>query len=212
MARTPQFLTVIDHPLVQSDLARLRDRSTGSEDFRILMRRISLLMAYEVTRSLKTERIRLKTPLEPTGGIRIRDGVALIPILRAGLGMIEGFLEVLPDAKVGHIGIYRNEETLRPVDYYLKLPPLNKGMVTILLDPMLATGGSACAAIGYLRSRGAKDIVLAGIVAAPRGVQAVHEAHPAVRLFTCAVDRKLNANGYILPGLGDAGDRFFGTE
>ena len=211
MRRVAHDVTVIDHPLVQSDLARLRDRSTGSEDFRILMRRISLLMAYEVTRSLRTERTRLRTPLEATGGVRIRDGVALIPILRAGLGMIEGFLEVLPDAKVGHIGIYRNEETLQPVDYYFKVPPSFKGVVTILLDPMLATGGSACAAISYLRKRGARAIMLAGIVASLRGIKAVREAHPNVRLFTCAVDRKLNANGYILPGLGDAGDRYFGT-
>ncbi len=212
MKRSQDMLTVIDHPLVQSDLARLRDRSTDSETFRILMRRISLLMAYEVTRSLKTERIRVKTPLERTGGVRVREGVALIPILRAGLGMIDAFLEVLPDAKVGHIGMYRNEQTLQPVDYYLKLPPLIKGMVTIVLDPMLATGGSAAAAIGYLRARGAREIVLVGVVAAPRGIETVQKAHPDVRIVTCAVDRKLNDNGYILPGLGDAGDRYFGTE
>ena len=205
-------VTVIDHPVVQSVLARLRDKSTGSEDFRILMNRISLLMAYEVTRTLRTETIRLKTPLERTKGVQIRDGVVLIPILRAGLGMLEGFLEVVPDAKVGHIGIYRNEETLEPVDYYFKVPPSFKGMVTILLDPMLATGGSACAAIGYLRKRGAGAILLAGVVAAPRGITAVHEKFPDVRVYTCAVDRTLNSSAYILPGLGDAGDRYFGTD
>lgn len=212
MKRTLRQVTVIDHPVVQSVLARLRDESTGSEDFRTLMNRISVLMAYEVTRALGTEKIRLKTPLERTKGVRIREGVILIPILRAGLGMLEGFLEVVPDAKVGHIGIYRNEETLQPVDYYFKVPPSFKGVVTILLDPMLATGGSASAAIGYLRQQGAGTILLAGVVAAPRGIKAVHEKYPDVQVYTCAVDRALNSNAYILPGLGDAGDRYFGTD
>jgi uracil phosphoribosyltransferase len=212
MGRRPNQITIIDHPIVQSDLTRLRDRSTGSEEFRILMQRISLLMAYEVTRSLGTRRVRLKTPLESTRGVRVREPVTLIPILRAGLGMIEGFLKVLPDAKVGHIGIYRNEQTLEPVDYYVKIPQMLRGTVTILLDPMLATGGSACSAIGYLKGRGARTVMVAAVVAAPAGIKAVRQAHADVRLFTCAVDRALDSNGYILPGLGDAGDRFFGTD
>ena len=211
MARRTSDVTLLEHPVIQSDLARLRDRRTTSAEFRALMRRISIVMAAELSRSLLTRPVRVRTPLESAGGVRLRGGVALMPILRAGLGMTEGFLEVLPEAKVGHIGIYRDEMTLEPVDYYLKVPRSLKDLATIVLDPMLATGGSACAAIRALRERGARSIALAVIVAAPEGIARVRALKPTVSLFTCAVDRALNANGYILPGLGDAGDRSFGT-
>lgn len=211
MARRRFDLRLIDHPVVQSDLARLRDRSTTTAEFRELMRRISIVMASEVSRSLGTRPVRVRTPLENASGVRLRRGVVLMPILRAGLGMTDGFLEILPDAKVGHIGIYRDELTLEPVEYYLKVPRPLKELTTIVLDPMLATGGSACAAIKALRQRGARAVALAVIVAAPEGIASVQRLRPKVTLFTCAVDRALNANGYILPGLGDAGDRYFGT-
>jgi uracil phosphoribosyltransferase len=212
MNRQNLGITVIDHPVAQAALARLRDRSTPSEQFRMLLRRISFVMACEVSRSLATVRIRLRTPLESTSGVRLRDGVVLVPILRAGLGMVDGFLEVLPDAKVGHIGLARDEKTLKPETYYRKVPRSLKSAVTIVLDPMLATGGSARAAISELRNCGAGRISIASIVAAPEGVEAVRRADPDVKLFTCSVDRGLNRNGYILPGLGDAGDRSCGTD
>lgn len=205
-------LTLIDHPVVQCDLARLRDRATTSADFRVLMKRISLVMAAELSRSFGTRSVRVRTPLEATSGVRLRQGVALVPILRAGLGMVGAFLEILPEAKVGHIGIYRDELTLEPVDYYIKVPRSLKDVITIVLDPMLATGGSACAAIGALRQRGARSIALAVIVASPEGIAAVRALKSKVQLFACAVDRTLNSSGYILPGLGDAGDRYFGTS
>ena len=211
MPRRRSDMTLIDHPVVQSDLARLRDRSTTSAEFRVLVRRISIVMATEMSRSLDTRPVRVRTPLESAEGVRLRRGVALMPILRAGLGMMSGFLEVLPEAKVGHIGIYRDELTLEPVDYYLKVPRSLKGLTTIVLDPMLATGGSACAAIKALRERGARDLALAVIVSSPQGIARVRSLAPKVPLFTCAVDRALNSSGYILPGLGDAGDRYFGT-
>lgn len=212
MARRLSDVTLIEHPVLQSDLTRLRDRATTSAEFRALMRRISIVMASELSRSLGTRPARVRTPLGTAPGVRLHRGVALMPILRAGLGMMSGFLEVLPEAKVGHIGIYRDELTLEPVDYYLKVPRSLKDLTTIVLDPMLATGGSACAAITALRERGARSIALAVIVAAPEGIARVRALKPTVSLFACATDRTLNANGYILPGLGDAGDRYFGTS
>jgi len=211
MARRRPDVTLIEHPVIQSDLTSLRDRATTSAEFRALMRRISIVMASELSRSLGTLRVRVRTPLETASGVRLRQGVALVPILRAGLGMTGGFLEILPEAKVGHVGIYRDELTLEPVDYYLKLPRSLKNLTTIVLDPMLATGGSACAAIRALRERGARSIVLAVIVASPEGIARIRSLKPTVPVFACAVDRALNAHGYILPGLGDAGDRQFGT-
>ncbi|MBI2618851.1 MAG: uracil phosphoribosyltransferase [Ignavibacteriales bacterium] len=205
-------LTIIDHPLVKRDLTLLRDKKTPNHQFRAVLRRTASLMAYEVTRDLVVKRSSIRTPLERTAGYTIGQPIVLVPILRAGLGLVGGFVEVLPDARVGHIGLYRNEETLRPVDYYFKVPRnLGKALV-LVLDPMLATGGSGAAAIEYLKSRGARSIRLVSLVAAPEGVKTVMGAHPDVKVYTCSLDRALNKKGYILPGLGDAGDRMFGTE
>ncbi|HEX9615361.1 MAG TPA: uracil phosphoribosyltransferase [Bacteroidota bacterium] len=203
---------LIDHPLVKRDLSILRDKNTPSNVFRAVLRRTASLMAYEVTRDLNLKSRFIRTPLEKTRGHAVDRPVVLVPILRAGLGLVGGFVEVLPDANVGHIGLFRNEETLQPVDYYFKVPKnLSRAMV-FLLDPMLATGGSGCAAVRYLKDRGAKSIRFVSVVAAPQGVKAIRRAHPDVRIYTCALDRTLNNHGYILPGLGDAGDRMFGTE
>ncbi len=204
-------LKIIDHPLVKRDLTKLRDKKTPSNSFRSILRRIAALMAYEVTRDLPLSEIQVMTPLEKTAGHRVNDPIILVPILRAGLGLVGGFVEVLPDARVGHIGLYRNEETLQPVDYYLKLPRnLDKSLV-LILDPMLATGGSATAAVTFLKKKGAKKIKFVSLVAAPEGVKILTKAHPDVIVYACSLDRGLNHKGYILPGLGDAGDRIFGT-
>ncbi|MBI4548085.1 MAG: uracil phosphoribosyltransferase [Ignavibacteriae bacterium] len=204
-------LIIIDHPLVKRDLTLLRDRRTPSNLFRAILRRMASLMAYSVTADLRVQQISVTTPLERTRGYTVTDSIILVPILRAGLGLVGGFVEVLPDARVGHIGLYRDEETLTPVDYYLKLPErLNKALV-ILLDPMLATGGSAAAAVTFLKKKGARKILFVSLVAAPEGVRTLSKAHPDVKIYTCALDRQLNSRGYILPGLGDAGDRMFGT-
>ena len=205
-------LTVIDHPLVKRDLTVLRDKRTPSHQFRAILRRTAALMAYEVTRDLSVRTISVRTPLEKTKGFTADQPVVLVPILRAGLGLVGGFVEVLPQARVGHIGLFRDEETLKPVDYYFKVPRRIDQALVLLLDPMLATGGSAAAAISYLKKRGARHIRLVNLVAAPEGVRTVRAAHPDVAMYTCALDRELNSRGYILPGLGDAGDRIFGTE
>lgn len=202
---------IIDHPLIRRDLTLLRDRETPSQLFRAVLRRMSSLMAYEVTKSLSLKEKSVKTPLERTKGYFVAEPIVLVPILRAGLGMVGGFVEVLPDARVGHIGLYRDEETLKPVDYYAKFPKNLDKALTIVLDPMLATGGSASAAILFLKAKGAKRICLVSLVAAPEGVSTLSKAHPDIVIYTCALDRELNAKGFILPGLGDAGDRIFGT-
>jgi uracil phosphoribosyltransferase len=205
-------LIIIDHPLVKRDLTLLRDKHTPSHQFRAILRRTASLMAYEVSRDLQTKVIEVHTPLEKTKGVAVDQQIVLVPILRAGLGIVGGFVEVMPNARVGHIGLFRDEETLTPVDYYFKVPRnLNRALV-LLLDPMLATGGSAVAAITYLKDRGAKTVRLVNLVSAPEGVRRVHKAHPDVIMYSCALDRELNNRGYILPGLGDAGDRIFGTE
>ena len=205
-------LTLIEHPLVKRDLTLLRDKRTPSNLFRAILRRASIVMAYEVTRDIKMKPVSVRTPLETTKGSVIAHPVVLVPILRAGLGLVGGFVEVIPDARVGHIGLYRNEETLQPVDYYFKVPRnINKALVFVL-DPMLATGGSGAAAITYLKRKGARNICFVSLVAAPEGVRTLSKAHPDVKIFSCSLDRKLNNRGYILPGLGDAGDRIFGTE
>ncbi len=204
-------LHVIDHPLIKRDITLLRDKSTTSEDFRIVLRRLASLMVYEVTRDLKLNSHSIETPLEKTEGFTIADEIILVPVLRAGLGMLEAYQNFIPNAKVGHIGMYRDETTLKPVDYYAKFPPNLSGSVVILIDPMLATGGSASAAIGYIKAREAKNIRLSCIVAAPEGVRRLEREHPEVKIFAAVLDRELNRNGYILPGLGDAGDRIFGT-
>jgi uracil phosphoribosyltransferase len=205
-------LIIIDHPLVKRDLTILRNKKTPSHQFRAILRRTASLMAYEVSRDLQTKEISIQTPLEKTKGVIVEQQIVLVPILRAGLGLVGGFVEVMPNARVGHIGLFRDEETLKPVDYYFKVPRnLDKALV-LLLDPMLATGGSAVAAISYLKKRGARNIRMVNLVAAPEGVKTVRKAHPDVTMYTCALDRELNNRGYILPGLGDAGDRMFGTE
>lgn len=205
-------LTILHHPLVQRDLTLLRDKRTPSNQFRSVLRRASTLMAIEVTRDLPLKSAVVETPLAKTTGYVLSRPVVLVPILRAGLGLVGGFVEVLPDARVGHIGLYRDEHSLKPVDYYFKVPKNLKEAMVFLLDPMLATGGSLAAAITYLKKRGAKTLVCVTLVAAPEGVRRVHKEHPEVPIFTCALDKRLNSKGYILPGLGDAGDRIFGTE
>jgi uracil phosphoribosyltransferase len=203
---------IIDHPLVKRDLTLLRNRKTPSHQFRAILRRTASLMAYEVSRDLQTKDIEIYTPLEKTIGATVDQQIVLVPILRAGLGLVGGFVEVMPNARVGHIGLFRDEETLKPVDYYFKVPRnLNRALV-LLLDPMLATGGSAVAAVSFLKKRGARTIRLVNLVSVPEGVRRVRKAHPDVIMYTCALDRALNNRGYILPGLGDAGDRMFGTE
>jgi uracil phosphoribosyltransferase len=205
-------LTIIRHPLIQRDVTLLRDKRTPSNQFRAILRRASTMMAYEVSRELPLKQIRVKTPLATTTGGILAQSVVLVPILRAGLGLVGGFVEVLPDARVGHIGLYRDEQSLKPVDYYFKVPRNVRESIVFLLDPMLATGGSSSAALTYLKKRGAKTIVFVTLVAAPEGVRLIQKDHPDVKMYTCALDKKLNERGYILPGLGDAGDRVFGTE
>jgi len=209
---TMKNLIIIDHPLVKRDLTLLRNKKTPSHQFRAILRRTASLMAYEVSRDLQVKEIEIHTPLEKTKGVAVDQQIVLVPILRAGLGLVGGFVEVMPNARVGHIGLFRDEETLKPVDYYFKVPRnLNRALV-LLLDPMLATGGSAVAAVSFLKERGARTIRLVNLVSAPEGVRKIRKAHPDVVMYTCALDRELNNRGYILPGLGDAGDRMFGTE
>lgn len=206
-------LTVIKHPLVQHKLSILRDTGTSKKTFRALVDEIAMLMGYEVTKDLKLEDVEIETPLERMHARRLGGKkLTLVPILRAGLGMVEGMLSLMPSARVGHIGMYREHDTLEPVDYYFKIPLAAGNRDFILLDPMLATGGSAVAAVDSLKKNGATRVRLVCIVAAPEGVQRMLDAHPDVQVFTAALDRELNEHGYILPGLGDAGDRLFGTR
>lgn len=204
-------LVLIEHPIVKRDLTLLRDKKTPSHIFRSVLRRTASLMAYEVTNDLRLRRISVMTPLQRTPGFVLMDSVILVPILRAGLGLVGGFVEVLPDARVGHIGLYRDEVTLRPVDYYLKFPRALDNALVLILDPMLATGGSAVSAVSILKDKGARRIRFVSLLAAPEGIRLLSRTHPDVRIYTCSLDRRLNSKGYILPGLGDAGDRIFGT-
>jgi len=209
--RTYENLVLINHPLVKKDITILRNKKTNTETFRAAVTRISNIIAVEISSSFSLKDYKVKTPLESTKGYQLKHEVVLIPVLRAGLGMVEGFLQLIPDAKLGHVGLERNETTLQPMSYYLKTPKnLGKAEV-ILLDPMLATGGSASAAISFLKKRRAKNIIFACLLAAPEGVEKILTDHPDVIIFCSALDRQLNKNGYILPGLGDAGDRTFGT-
>jgi uracil phosphoribosyltransferase len=206
-------LIVVDHPLVQHKMALLRDVETSKKAFRELVDELSMLLAYEATSELQLEPVQVQTPLEVTEGRRVAGKkVALVPVLRAGLGMVDGVLRLMPSARVGHIGLYRDHQTLEPVHYYLKVPPEPESRDFIVLDPMLATGGSASAAITALKDRGASSIRLMCLVAAPDGVVRLREDHPDVPIITAALDRALNEHGYIVPGLGDAGDRLFGTR
>lgn len=206
-------LIIVDHPLVQHKLSILRQKDTGTNEFRTLATEISMLEAYEATRDLTLEEYPIETPLMKCMGKRLAGKkLGLVPILRAGLGMVEGFLTLMPAAKVGHVGLYRDPVTLKPVEYYCKLPKDVSERDIFVLDPMLATGGSAVAAIDFLKERGCKSIRLVNIIAAPEGVKAVQEAHPDVDIYIAGLDEGLNEHAYILPGLGDAGDRLFGTE
>ncbi len=192
-------------------LAVMRDRNTPHGEFRQALFEAAAIMAVEVARDLPVKQVEIETPLEHTEGLRLRDEVAVVPVLRAGLGMVEGFLRLLPDARVGHVGIYRDEEEHVPIDYYERLPPRLPEARVYVLDPMLATGGSAVTALNHLKRAGARQLELVCLVAAPQGIEAVQDAHPEVRIWTAAIDRELDENAYIRPGLGDAGDRVFGT-
>lgn len=204
---------VCDHPLIQHKLTYIRDENTTTKDFRELVDEVATLMAYEITRDIPLEKVEVRTPVT-TAECKVISGrmLGLIPILRAGLGMVDGILKLVPAAKVGHIGLYRDPETLQPVEYYAKLPIDVQERELIVIDPMLATGGSANAAIAALKSRGCTQIKLMCLIAAPEGVQAVQQAHPDVDIYVAAIDDHLNDHGYIVPGLGDAGDRLFGTK
>ncbi len=206
-------LTVMAHPLVRHKITLLRDRTTPTKQFKELVDEIAMLMAYEATRDLALESVRVETPLETTNGWAVRGKkLTLVPILRAGLGMVDGILRLMPSARVGHIGLYRDHDTLEPVDYYFKVPGDVSERDFLLLDPMLATGGSACAAVASLKRAGASRIRFLCVVAAPEGVARLATEHPDVNVLAACLDRELNPQGYILPGLGDAGDRLFGTR
>ncbi len=203
---------VIDHPLIQHKVTLMRSKDTGSRDFRNLLEEITMLMGYEITRDLPLEDVPVETPVATAMGKRISGKtLGIVPVLRAGLGMVEGLLNLIPTAKVGHIGLYRDPQTLQPVEYYCKLPDVTDRDF-IIVDPMLATGGSASAAIALLKEKGIRNIKLMCLVAAPEGVQKVNDDHPDVRIYVAALDQSLNDHGYIVPGLGDAGDRMFGTK
>ena len=208
----PRF-TIVDHPLVQHKLSILRDKDTTTKDFRELVTELAILESYEAMRDLPLENVNVETPLEECTCRRLAGKkIAIIPILRAGLGMVDGILSLVPSARVGHVGMYRDPETHEPVQYYCKFPPAIQDRTCLVVDPMLATGGSLTACIKFLRDAGVRDIRCLTLVSAPVGVQAVLDYDPDVRLFTCALDRELNENAYILPGLGDAGDRIYGTK
>jgi uracil phosphoribosyltransferase len=208
----PEGVTVVDHVLLRRLLSILRDRDTPHGVFRQTLDEAAMLLAYEAMRSLRPADHQVETPLEPAAGVRLADPVVIVAILRAGLGMVDGFLRLVPDARVGHLGMYRDEEALRPVGYYENVPRGVEEAEVFVVDPMLATGGSATQAIARLKRAGAERIRFVCLVAAPEGVRALQEAHPEVPIVTATVDRQLDENGYIRPGLGDAGDRIFGTD
>jgi uracil phosphoribosyltransferase len=204
---------VFDHPLIQHKLTFIRDKNTGTKEFRELVDEVATLMAFEITRDLQLEEIEVETPVrKATAKTLAGKKLGIVPILRAGLGMVDGILKLIPAAKVGHVGLYRDPETLQPIEYYVKLPSDVEERELIVVDPMLATGGSAVEAINSLKKRGAKNIKFMCLVACPEGVDAIKEAHPEVDIYIAALDEGLNEKGYIVPGLGDAGDRLFGTK
>ncbi len=204
---------VFDHPLIQHKTGLLRMKETGTKDFRNLTEEIGMLMGYEATRTLPLKEVEIETPMQKAK-VNMLDGedIAIVPILRAGLGMVDGMLDLVPNAKVGHIGMYRDPKTHQPVEYYCKMPQDIDKRQIFVVDPMLATGGSAVAAIDFIKQRGGKDIIFMCMIAAPEGIEALQKAHPDVDIFIAAKDDCLNENAYILPGLGDAGDRLFGTK
>jgi len=204
-------ITVLKHPLIEQKLTILRNRDTNNKQFRETLNELSYLIVYETTRDLKLKDVRIDTPLQPCDCKELAEQVLLVPILRAGLGMVEGILNLIPSAKVGHVGVYRDEESLQPVEYYFRLPPAAETMRTFLLDPMLATGGSLAYAIDLLKGKGLSNITVISVISAPEGLEALQQAHPDTRIYTAMLDERLNENGYILPGLGDCGDRIFGT-
>ncbi|MCZ7610882.1 MAG: uracil phosphoribosyltransferase [Ignavibacterium sp.] len=204
-------LFIVEHPVIKRDVTILRDKNTESETFRAVLQRVSNLLAAEVSKKFSLTSIKIETPLESAEGSKLTNEVILVPVLRAGLGMVNGFLQIIPEAKVGHIGLQRDEETLQPIEYYYKIPKNLASAEVVMLDPMLATGGSASEAISYLKKHGAKNPVFVCIVAAPEGVKKLLLKHPDIKIYAAALDRELNSKGYILPGLGDAGDRTFGT-
>ena len=204
---------VLDHPLVQHKVAIMRDKTTGTKAFKELVKELATLITYEATRDLALKDVKVETPVA-TANCKMLQGrkLAIVPILRAGLGMVEGVQTIIPAAKVGHIGLYRDPETLKPVEYYCKMPPDIGERDVFVVDPMLATGGSACDAIRLIKERGAKNIKFLGLIAAPEGIAKLRAEHPDVDIYVAALDEKLNDHGYIVPGLGDAGDRIFGTK
>ncbi len=208
-----EHLTVVEHPLVQHKLTIMRDKTTSTAKFRQLLREVSMLLAYEVTRNMEMTRAQIETPLQPMEAPKLAGRkLALVSILRAGNGLLDGILELVPSARVGFIGLYRDPETLQPVEYYCKLPSDLAERLVIVVDPMLATGNSSAAAVDLLKKNGARNIRFLCLLAAPEGVRRMREAHPDVPIVTAAVDERLNDHGYIVPGLGDAGDRMFGTK
>ena len=205
-------LVVFNHPLMHHKLSLIRDEKTGTKDFRQTVNEIAMLMAYEITRDLPTVTVDVQTPVAVAKCQQLEKEVVIVPILRAGLGMVEGITALIPTAKEGHIGLYRDEQTLEPHEYYAKFPPCIVEATVLLVDPMLATGGSVAHAIKLLKERGIKNISYVGVVGAPEGVKRIQKEHPDVDIFLAALDEKLNENGYIVPGLGDCGDRLFGTK
>jgi len=203
---------ILDHPLIDHKMAKVRDKNTDTKTFRETINEIGALMAYEITRNLATKTIEVETPLEKTTCKVLSKEVVIVPILRAGLGMVDGIQSLIPTAKVGHIGLYRDEETLMPHEYYAKFPPSLPEATSLLVDPMLATGGSVGAAIDALKKRGAKEIIYVGVVGCPEGVEYLQKNYPDVDIYLASCDRQLNEKGYIVPGLGDAGDRLYGTK
>ena len=204
-------LRIFEHPLIQQKVTRARDRTTPPMEFRRLLNEIAALMTFEVSRSLSTRQIEVETPLESTAGMVLSQPVTLVPILRAGIGMTDGILALIPEARVAHVGIYRDEQSLQPIAYYAKYPADIADGPVLIVDPMLATGGSACHAVVELKKRNCRDMKMICLVCAPEGVQRMLNAHPEVTVYAASLDRQLNEHGYILPGLGDAGDRIFGT-
>jgi uracil phosphoribosyltransferase len=208
----PDGVTVVDHVLLRRLVSILRDRDTPHGGFRQTLDDAAMILGYEAMRGLRHDEIEVQTPLEPAAGTKLADQVVIVAILRAGLGLVDGFLRLVPDARVGHLGMYRDEEALRPVGYYENIPPGIEDAEVFVVDPMLATGGSATQAIARLKRAGARRVTFVCLVAAPEGVAALQAAHPEVPIITAALDRELDGNGYIRPGLGDAGDRIFGTD